>query len=62
MTAGPSAAGGAVEVEARQQRAEQEQGAPVQEQDEQAADHESPEPRHGASLARMRVTSLTRCG
>jgi hypothetical protein len=45
-----------VHVETQQQRAEQEQGAPVQEQDRQAADGEAPEPRHRPSLARVRVT------
>ena len=43
-------------VEVRQQRPEHEQGAPVQKQDHHATDGESPEPRHGASLARVRVT------
>jgi hypothetical protein len=45
-----------VHVEVRQQRTEDEEGGPVQKQDHQAADGESPEPGHGASLARVRVT------
>ena len=59
MTAVTSAPAGAVDVEVRQQRAEHEQGAPVQEQDHQAADGESPEPGHGASLARARVIAAS---
>ena len=52
MTSAPA---GAVDVEVRQQRAEHEQGDPVQKQDDQATDGESPEPGHDASVARMRV-------
>ena len=52
---GHERAGRAVDAEVRQQRAEHEQRAPVQSEDHQAADGESPEPGHGASLARVRV-------
>ena len=47
--------GGAVDVEVRKHRAEQEQRAPVQKQHDQAADGESPEPGHAASVTRVRV-------
>ena len=48
--------GRAVDVEVRQQRAKDDQGGPVQGQDDQAADGESPVPGHAPSVTRVRVT------
>ena len=44
-----------MDVEVRKHRSQQEQRAPVQKQDHQAPNGESPEPGHRARLTRVRV-------
>ena len=54
MTAVTSAPAGPWTLKSGQQRAQQEQRGPVEREDHQAADGESPEPGHGGTASRAR--------
>jgi hypothetical protein len=45
-----------VDIEVREQRAQHEEGGPVEGEDDQATDGQPPQAAHGLSVARTRVT------